>query len=198
MRHRFGWALLGAAMLLAVLAIARGIEAGPVDPPGPVGSTMRRLDDLLPAWDSELTAAGPDACNSKRFQCIFPTDSNGTSVFDRETGLVWERAPAVQTIAWSNAVDHCAQMLLGNHYGWRMPSVDELASLLLADAPGPFNLGSAPVFWTTSAYGGQDSNPLRRTVSFSGVGSVGYGDSGDPQPAIRVWCVRGGTAHDPQ
>jgi hypothetical protein len=49
MRQRLGWALTGALALTAILALARASVAGPLDPPGPVGSTMRTADELLPS-----------------------------------------------------------------------------------------------------------------------------------------------------
>lgn len=151
MKERLGWAFGGAMALLAVLALARAMEAGPVDPPGPVGSTMRRVDELLPSWNQSLTAQGSDACNTPRFECTFPDLSSigVAAVLDRETGLVWQRVPDTTQRQFANAYHYCAQLSLGGKYGWRLPAVNELASLLLADAPGPFELGLEPwVFWT--------------------------------------------------
>ena len=55
MLHRLGWALMGGLALVAVLAVARATTAGSLDPPGPLGPTMRTLDSLLPAWDRALS-----------------------------------------------------------------------------------------------------------------------------------------------
>ncbi len=195
MLHRLGWALCGAFGLLAVLALSRALEAGPIDPPGPVGSTMRTMDELLPAWDKQLTAIGADSCNTARFQCVLPDNGNptGAAVLDRETGLVWTRVPSAKMDSWSNSLSNCNGTFKGQRYGWRMPSVDELTTLLLADAPGPFSLGSSPSFWTTTRYGGTGS--YRIYVDFTGFGNV---TQADPSTQLRALCVRGGTSHDPQ
>lgn len=58
MLQKLGWAFSGALALLAVLALARATTAGPLDPPGPVGSTMRTLDELLPSWGKTLSSSG--------------------------------------------------------------------------------------------------------------------------------------------
>ena len=93
---RAGWALAGALGLMLMLVAARAIQAGPLDPPGPVASTMKTLDnvrrivapDLLPANDGPDTAIRPDS--SRAADCGTPT---GEAVLDAETGLVWQRTP---------------------------------------------------------------------------------------------------------
>jgi Protein of unknown function (DUF1566) len=192
--NRFGWALAGALGLIAVLALARAIEAGPIDPPGPVGSTMRTLDELLPSWDRQLTAAGTDVCNSARFQCVFPdaTYTDGAAVLDRETGLVWERVPTETTATWAYAVYYCETSKLGGRWAWRLPTLDELTSLLLSDGAGPFGIGPDPEFWSATGNALVPGNYL--FVSFTGAGGL-YADV--PTATHRYWCVRGGTSHDP-
>jgi len=188
MLHRFGWAMTGALALLAVLALARALEAGSLDPPGPVGSTMRSLDELLPSWDRKLTAAGPDYCNSQRFQCVLPdaTYPDGAAVLDRETGLVWERVPSDAVNSWDGANVTCTKLFKGGRQGWRLPAVDELASLLDSDSSGPFNVTGTTVFWTASRYG-----TGRWIVDISGIGSESSA-SITYTVTYRVWCVRGG------
>ena len=50
LKSRLGWALAGALGIILVLALGRATLAGPLDPPGPVASTMRTIDELLPSW----------------------------------------------------------------------------------------------------------------------------------------------------
>ena len=58
---------------------------------------------------------------------------------DKETQLVWERVPASSgsELVWSNALAFCAQRIVGDRMGWRLPTVDELTSLLDLSVPLP-------------------------------------------------------------
>ena len=112
--------VLMAAAIIAILATRS--SAGPLDPPGPVGSTMRTLSDLVPAWDQTLTSTG---CGSERWTCVL----GSAAVLDNETGLVWEQAPSGTPVTWPQAITGCQALDVGNRLGWRLPSNEELRSL---------------------------------------------------------------------
>jgi len=192
MLHRLGWALTGAMALIAVLALARALEAGPLDPPGPVGSTMRTLGDLPTSWDRRLTAASADPCHSERFECIYPdaTYADGAAVLDRETNLVWQRAPAAVAAQDSSlAAFYCTASPIAGVWGWRLPTIDELTSLFWSDDPGPFALGTGAMeFWSSTEEGAETVPSL--TADFAN-GTVNYRGVGTPF-LERYWCVRGG------
>ena len=57
-------------------------------------------------------------------------DMNSEAVLDRETGLVWQRVPSMAGTTYQSPVRGCAHANTGGRYGWRMPTVEELASLL--------------------------------------------------------------------
>jgi hypothetical protein len=158
--------------------------------------------DEMPAWSRKLDATG--GCHSARFQCVLPTATyfDGAAVLDRETGLVWERKPATATDSWSNVLSRCDERPHAGAMGWRLPSSNELASLVdgnigpgsTALPPGhPFDLsGGGTSFWTTSQYGGDG---LHEVVYFQSVnsGTPGfvyvYAQGGSD---YRYWCVRAG------
>src|SRR5262249_24501235 len=99
----------------------------------------------IPSWDQTLPA-------SMRF--IVLSNFGSAAVLDRETGLVWEQSPAVQVTAWQDAVDHCITLDAGGRRGWRLPTIQELASLLSSSgaplpAGHPFNLFAA-YFWSAT------------------------------------------------
>src|SRR5436190_560490 len=83
-----------------------------------------------PGWDRKMLA-------SNRFLIL--TNWNSEAVLDRETGLVWEKSPALTLGTWSGARLTCLDNAVGGRKGWRLPSIVELASLLdpSVQPPGP-------------------------------------------------------------
>ena len=197
--NRVGWAIAGALAIVLVASLARSINAGPLDPPGPVGSTMRTLGDLVPSWHATLSSSG--GCSSQRFSCVM----GGAAVLDSETGLVWEKSPAFASLtdSWFNDETLCTSNQTGGRFGWRMPTAEEMLSLKDPSAfpeglPGghPFtNLGSAR-FWTATSDPLDEDNA--RYVDISLLGSSEQTAWKGAQNIASVWCVRGGSGFDPQ
>lgn len=60
-----------------------------------------------------------------------PTTLADDLVLDKETGLIWARdANLIGLQNWLDANTLCRELELGNRYGWRLPAVEELSSLL--------------------------------------------------------------------
>jgi hypothetical protein len=129
----------------------------------------------------------------------------GSSPALQETGLVWDlRTNTSPPRSWSAAMEHCNRRLLGQRAGWRLPTLQELASLLdptqdLALPSGhPFlGVGAVPpVFWSAST---KAETPTPGTdawlVTFTNHGGIGIADKGDTN---QPWCVRSGQGVDPQ
>jgi hypothetical protein len=151
-----------------------------------------------PSWDQTLPA-------SARF--IVLANMNDEAVLDRETGLVWQRSPNVDAVSWLVASEICIGATTGNRLGWRLPTVNELASLLdptMIDHPPPLPQGHP--FTGLPAFQGQfwTATPVANYVSFHY--QAGYirspvapetvllhfqGGPDDSSPA-PFWCVRGG------
>jgi hypothetical protein len=74
-----------------------------------------------PSWNQTLTS-------SKRF--IVLTNMNQEAVLDMETGLVWEKSPSSEEFEWIEAQRHCVTLVKGNRMGWRLPTIQELTSLV--------------------------------------------------------------------
>lgn len=185
--NRLGWALAGALSIVVVLSAARAMQAGPLDPPGPVGSTMRSLDELLPSWGKTLSATG--GCDSQRFDCVL----GDLAVLDRETGLVWDRAPDATNRDWDTAHRFCAARNIGGRQGWRLPSLSEQQSLLDGTAlptGHPFTLPILPSFWTTTP---ADGAPDEIFAVFFSNGTTQTRMSAQ---ALKAWCVRGSGTGD--
>jgi hypothetical protein len=158
-----------AAIATVLLGLSAGafslwVNAGDLEPPGPPAPTMKSLREIPPTWSLSLGSSDGDAegCNSRRFTCVL----GGQAVLDNETGLVWPRhVNAFNRVTWSGGRSVCAAFF-STHAGWRLPSFNELSSLLRdlpADAPFTF-LGSREArFWTMTV---DANNPLRAwTVS---------------------------------
>lgn len=196
MRHislAVAWALAGAFAMLATAALAGVISAGDIDPPGPLGSTMKSLDDLVPIWHQKLDTTG--GCGSERFACVL----DGGGVLDRETGLVWQGAAGTTESVWANAVRDCLEATTGERRGWRLPAAEELLSLKTTDASGlpaghPFSdvvVDGSVRYWSST------------TVPGDGLKAYGI-TFGQLNPQVidkdvigaRTWCVRGGFGHD--
>ena len=77
-----------------------------------------------PSWSQKLPAA-------TRFVVL--TDWNSEAVLDRETGLVWQqspRSPGIEAATWPSRIFTCNTTSIGGRKGWRLPSVQELSSLI--------------------------------------------------------------------
>jgi hypothetical protein len=54
----------------------------------------------------------------------------GGEVTDNYTGLVWQQSMSETKLAWTNITAYCASLTLNGHGGWRVPALQELASLV--------------------------------------------------------------------
>ena len=199
LKSRLGWALAGALGIILVLALGRATLAGPLDPPGPVGSTMRTIDELLPSWGKTLAATG--GCASQRFTCVLPTAPNptGEAVLDHETGLVWERVPSPANVDFLTADATCSAARIGGRYGWRLPTISELLSLhdtTAADslpAGHPFTKTFATYLWSQTANPGDAQRVWTMVFNLSGTFNLGSRARFGFNPAdnAQAWCVRG-------
>jgi hypothetical protein len=123
-RRVFGWSLaLFALMLLgAEESYAQTTAVGPYY--------------AMPSWDQKLTCAS--ASNCPRF--IVLSNWNNEAVLDRETGIVWERSPKQQfpfdeAENLPSAHRACVSKNTGGRRGWRLPTLEELHSLIDVNAP---------------------------------------------------------------
>ena len=173
--------------LLAIGTVALTTSPTPAlaDQPGPYYAT--------PSWDQQLPA-------STRF--IVLSNWGGAAVLDRETGLVWEKSPDATLRTWRDAQIACLIKNLGARKGWKLPSIQELASLVDGDPantssprlpPGhPFtNVQLSFGYWSASTV----ADSTTAWVVGSGNGVVSGFDKSD---TLFVWCVRGGPGGDPQ
>ena len=77
------------------------------------------------------------------------------TVYDTSTLLTWQQAPTRDYLLWADANRYCTTLSL-NGYGWRLPSVTELETLVdetcssPAIDPSAFPNTDSDYYWTSS------------------------------------------------
>jgi len=142
------------------------------------------------SWDKKIDGA-------TRFKLVL----DGEAVLDKETGLVWEKAPDTTEMLWPSAAWNCYLKEIGDRRGWRLPAIEELASLIgdpgqvgVAELPAghPF-IGVWSSYWSTTTCVMDTSQAFIATFS-THPGSVSARLKNTSNN--RIWCVRGGYGHD--
>lgn len=172
-----------AALLTATPCLAQTVSNGPYY--------------ATPSWDQKLQCDTIATC--PRFVVL--ANFNSQAVLDRETGLVWEREPNVfpfdQPQNWQGALFECVQKNTGGRKGWRLPTIDELSSLIDegGDLPAghPFigvqhfnpSVGLFANYWSSTIV------PPNQQFAFI-VGFGGFATGQQPLTTTNFfWCVRG-------
>ena len=118
---------------------------------------------------------------------------HGTKVLDKQTGLIWMMLPEFTIREWRDAMVFCYQLNLDGTRGWRLPTVEELATLLepLPELH-PISYHPNGHYWTSTTYA--LNNDYAWYVHLSD-------DEVDYQAKSFIFgayalCVRGGHGHD--
>ena len=164
---------------------------GSADAPSGAQGVPTDLPDVTQNRDKALLAP-------QRF-VILPAFTND-AVLDKETGLIWEKAPQTTSAKWSVARRTCIEKSIGGQKGWRLPSLEELASLVdpsvappgLALPPGHLFLAvRSAVYWSATRVG---EDPRGSWGVHFGLGGgatfINWAHS------VQVWCVHGGMNAD--
>ena len=179
---RLGAIALGLSAMLAAPASAQ------------LSTTANGPYYATPSWAQKLT--------TNRF--VILANWNDQAVLDRETGLVWERSPDTAQLTWQDATFHCVRRTAGGRMGWRLPGVQELASLLdpTNSTPGPklppghpfLNVQSGAYWSGTTGYFHNNAIEAAWLVQLPSR-NLFYGGK---TISLYVWCVRGGQGPDVQ
>jgi hypothetical protein len=156
--------------------------------------------NLSPAWGQTLAGA-----------VRFAPALDGAAVLDLETGLVWEQKPDATPTRWTFAHNRCSTNVIAGRMGWRLPTVEELTSLVDPTQPTPslpaghpFSLQPTGFYWASTGFVGDtgaqtDENAdLARLVTFKVESPNGHVLFGVKVESNLVWCVRGGQQADAQ
>jgi hypothetical protein len=122
-------------------------------------------------------------------------DDNGT-VTDHKTGLVWQRADDGQVRDWAAAQQYCADLVLGGKADWRLPSIDELETIIDYSRYDPAinpvfscRTGYSDYYWSGSNYAVSPENQAWHSNYFhNGIVYIHY-----KWNSMYVRCARGGS-----
>jgi hypothetical protein len=134
----------------------------------------------------------------------FTDNANGT-VTDNGTGLIWQKCSAPQTYSsgctgtvtaydWDSALAYCEGLTLGGSGNWRLPSMNELVSLMdYSRTPAINSLFTVPstnssAYWSSTTYASGPSFTDAWIVFFIKAGSTSTWDKLTAFPYVR--CVR--------
>jgi len=124
-------------------------------------------------------------------------DTTGQGILDRLTGLVWSRSASLGDLGglltWRQALDLARQTAQRDGLDWRLPTINELESLVDASRHSPALPANHPfqdvpeACWssTTSFF-----EPDWAYCLYLHKGAVGVGHK--PGPEFRAWLVRDG------
>jgi len=165
-------------MVGLVILSSFALESGSVqaDSPGPYYAT--------PSWDQTLPSA-------TRFTVL--SNFASAAVLDRETGLVWEKSPSPDAQSWADARSACINKNVGGRRGWRLPSIQELTSLIDPSAQFPaLPVGHPFANISLFAYWSASTDPDAPVVAWLVSLGSGVADTGGKATSNHTWCVRGG------
>jgi len=89
-----------------------------------------------------------------------PIDEKDDLVLDKEKGLIWVRNANLvgKPLTWNEAINHCQGLAVCNLKGWRLPTKEELSSLIDSSQIAPALPKGHPfvnmkyTYWTGTIY----------------------------------------------
>ena len=157
-----------------------------------------RFSDGMVATADKLAATHTARCIKMDLAATWPAGPVGrftlilgdAAVLDQDTRLQWDRAPAPAANHYPDALAACATKTLGGQSGWRLPTLDELQTLLddhITSGPHipaghPFTGVTATKLWTTT--------PHLSDMTTLSLADGGVGHMSKTGGAMLGWCVR--------
>ena len=140
----------------------------------------------------EMTAKGKALQAKKDASKLSRWQRSGEVVTDTKLGLMWQDNSAAKSTKkkWKSAKSYCKNLSLGGYSDWRLPSHDELLTIVdyeryyPAIMPSFRNVSISGIYWSSSVYVSDKKSAW--VVSFKG------GDTGDYYKTDEghVRCVR--------
>lgn len=147
------------------------------------------------SWDKNISTVG------NRF--IVLSNLNNEAVLDKESQIVWEKTPDNTSTTWFGARNTCVRKEVGGKAGWRLPSIQELASLIDSTQNDPaiksghpfLSVNSDPYWSGTKGAAISGSSDNAWTMDPGTSGATTFSTSGaitmNATTDINLtWCVR--------
>jgi uncharacterized protein DUF1566 len=160
---------------------------------------MKTLDQIPPTWDQVI----PNAAD--RFKLVMDTCPGSTppcfaAVLDKETGLIWEKSPDTSMRTWDIAGGYCLNKAVGGRKGWRLPTIEELTSLMDPSVPPGPTLSAGHPFVNVQPAGYWSASTHATDTLIAWLVDIYYGNIFPyykwNDTNVFAWCVRGGRGHD--
>jgi hypothetical protein len=184
--------VVSAAIVMAVAAViflpVLGV-AGSLEPSSTPAPTMKTLDQIPPTWSTKIPGAD-------RFVVL--ANFNYDAVLDKETGLVWEKSPWTTLFQWASATNYCVQKQTGGRFGWHLPTVEQLSSLLDISVPGEIKLPTGHPFTVVQPYSYWSATTSTEDTSTAYIVDFSVTMVSAPLKIsqVYIWCVRGGQSYN--
>ena len=212
--------LLVISMVILTMSVfmTGGVRAGSLEPSGPPGSTMTDLgfhhqvletvhdnvqyivyQEPMEVWRIRDIAFVDWYLDENRWKIAnngTPGDGSDDVILDKETGLMWPRNAnwANGTKTWESAVTYCRNLTIGGRKGWRLPTVEELSTLVdpsesdpALPSDHPFQNVQSADYWSSTTYESFTYGAwlVYMYDGYVGVSTMSY--------STYVWPVRGGS-----
>lgn len=128
-------------------------------------------------------------------QAEFLRDDNKSVVLDTQTKLMWQDDAIGTTVTWEAALQRCEALTLASYSDWRLPSINELRSIIDRSKKGPaivdgFTNSRSYHYWSSSSVKDYEYNAWRVDFDDGYVGDDN--DKDNPYNDFFVRCVRDG------
>jgi hypothetical protein len=149
------------------------------------GQTVKTMSHLPDTGQTRRFAPGDDSEHPNH--PLAYTVNAGVVVTDQVTGLLWQQTDGGE-MTWEHARDYCAALTLAGKSGWRLPSNQELFSILNHNNGKPAvdthaftrteaeywwssdrRADDATRIWSVNAGGGTGPHPKQETLSAGGT-----------------------------
>lgn len=155
-----------------------------------IGLAVGSMAFSVPTFADQPTFENAPQNRGARFMVI--GEKNREAVRDKQTGLVWEQSPTLDMSDWEMAQRRCSSSHAGGGADWRVPSVQELRTLVEPSsidvklpADHPFANVEPSIYWSST-----ERRENGAYASFVDFGSGGSATLEKYMPTF-VWCVRG-------
>jgi hypothetical protein len=155
-----------------------------------IGLAVGSMAFSVPTFAEQPAFENVDQNRGVRFMPV--GEDNREAVQDKKTGLVWERSPTLAMSDWEMAQQRCSSNHGGSSNDWRVPTVQELRTLLEPSsvdvklpADHPFANVEPSIYWSST-----ERRENGAYASFVDFGSGGSATLEKYMPTF-VWCVRG-------